>query len=399
MSNINESINMSLELRMAAKNGNLDLVSSAIKEGADIDGTGVGNNHTPLTLASAGGHIEVVKILIKNNADINKTDNCGYGYTPLHQACKKGHFEIAKLLIENKANINATDSHGQTPLHLVCKKRHSDIAKLLIKNKANLNIADKFQILPLLIAFDHGQTEITDLLQKKGAKLFPSDDNEGIWSDLARKCNTESVKLIIDTVLLKNLEEKKPDIIQHHEELSAYWNECKTKLDFEILSLKKVTFGRVSLFNFYSLENINKLTVMSCNEKIQDVITKADFIVKYPHFGKKIKKNFEKGLARNELTEGIIENLYSKEQQQNWIASFFIEKKEEKKNIRLVGVEDVDREILSYLDFSSLKSLKEASNPLISQSSMRINLFKKFTMQKDSRPENTPVTSYLHKLE
>lgn len=391
---------MSLELCSAAVNGNLNLVISAIKKGANVDGAQEGNNHPPLNLASKKGHLKVVEALINHNANINKMDNCGYGYTPLHQACKKGHFEIAKLVIEKGANINATDCNGQTPLHLACKKNYIDIASLLIENNADVNIADQYKVLPLLLAVGYKREKIIHLLQKNGAEIFGPNDNGEIWDYLVRKSHIDSLKLIIDALLLKNPEEKKPDVIQQHEELSTYWDEYKVKLNLEILALKKVTFGRISLFDFY-LGNINKLAAMSRNEEIQNIITNTDFIVKYPNFGNKIKENFEKGLEKDSITDQIIKNLYPIEQQLswltkfiNWIASFFLKKKEETKNIRLVEVEDVDRMILGYLDTNDLKSFKEAINNSPINNASGISFFQKSRTQNNSISENVLVSSY-----
>ena len=258
---------MPLKLYTAIKNGDFDLVNFLIEEGADVDAVIEDcNYHPPLNFASAKGHVEIVKLLKKNNANINVVDYCGYGYTPLHQACRKGQIEIAKILIEHGADVNATDRNGATPLHLVCKKGYTEIADLLSENKADLNKPNNFKVLPLLLAVFHGRTEIADLLKKNGAKIFAPDDNEELWRDLSRECNIESAKLVIDAVLVKNLEEKKPSCIQPHSEISNYWDEqvIKEKL---VWHFSNEGISKVMLATVLDKVRLKKNTLLNASAK------------------------------------------------------------------------------------------------------------------------------------
>lgn len=111
------------ELVNAAKEGQLDLIQSLMKKGADINcrasslskpNETYGNQfvqperkcvHTALMLASANGHIEVVEFLIEKGARINlislnycDEDTPYPGWTALNFARFYGHPEIVELL-------------------------------------------------------------------------------------------------------------------------------------------------------------------------------------------------------------------------------------------------------------------------------------------------------------
>lgn len=282
---------------------------------------------------------------IENNAPINVANNCENKSTSLHHACKKGDILFVKFLIKKGVNLNAQDRYGVTPLSIACINGSTAIVNLLIENNADLNIVDHFKISPLLLAVAHRRTTIIELLKKRGAQLFSPGDNEGIWAYLVEKSDrNEFSKRIIDEVLVQNRGEIKPASIQQHEALSAYWDDCKNRLQ-EMESLKKMVFGRVSLFSFCTLKNIHQLATMSRNEAIQKMMNQVDFINHYPYYGIEIKKKFEEARARNEMIDHIIMGL---------------ERKRLTKTGPLTGLEELDREILAYLNQDDLASFREA---------------------------------------
>ena len=88
-----------VQLRIAAKLGNVDGVKKAIADGANVnarDHSGTALNHATAMMHSNDGHHEVVRFLISIGADVNAKTNDGK--TPLGEAIDYEKTEIADLL-------------------------------------------------------------------------------------------------------------------------------------------------------------------------------------------------------------------------------------------------------------------------------------------------------------
>lgn len=200
-----------LELYNAAQNGDLDLVKSLIREGANVNEADEFGD-TLLSTACYFGHIEIAKLLIVNEADIRAVDD--RGITVLHNACTSGDIEIIRLLLSKGAEINAVGNlSGATPLHHACLgpspefKRNIEAIKLLIEEGADVNAINNRQQKPLAIANKH----------------------------------VEIAKLLIPHMLLQSPKQEKPDCLtdkaifpgnkQNKENLSLFWDEQFEKIN------------------------------------------------------------------------------------------------------------------------------------------------------------------------
>ncbi len=122
-----------------------------------------------------------------------------------------------------------------------------------------------------------------------------------------------------ESILDGNPSQRKPECLRDElsymegdedaEELSAYWDKCKKEINLEISELKKITFDEKSLLDLLYISDINKLTTISRNKEIEKLITHSEFLIKYPHYGKRIKENFEKGLERSKQTNSALTTL------------------------------------------------------------------------------------------
>ena len=182
------------EFYNAAQNGDLDLVESLIREGANVNEANEFGD-SPLSVAYYYGHIEIAKLLIANKADVRATDP--NGFTVLHNASSNGDFEIMRLLLAAGADVNAISNvSGSTPLHCACLgappdfERNIEAVKLLIQKGADVNAKDNKQHKPL---------------------------------ELANR-NVELAKLIIPNMLLKRPEQEKPNRLNKKEEVSLFWD-------------------------------------------------------------------------------------------------------------------------------------------------------------------------------
>lgn len=182
------------DLYFAAKKKNLESVKSLIEKGNDVNAVISGNSL--FYWLSIEGNNELIKLLIKNGAHVNVTNPDGI--TPLHWVSKNGHIDSVKLLLEKGANINVVSKW--TPLHWACEKGHIKITKLLIENGANVHATDIDGFTPLYTACLHDHIELA--------------------------------KYLIQHILLKNVNEKKPNFIKEHQDLSVYWNKQIEKINY-----------------------------------------------------------------------------------------------------------------------------------------------------------------------
>ena len=72
------------------------------------------NGNTPLHWAALNGHIDMVTSLLENGADVQSKED--FGRTPLHFSAIGGHHEVCKALIEAGAELNSVEIDGFSPL-------------------------------------------------------------------------------------------------------------------------------------------------------------------------------------------------------------------------------------------------------------------------------------------
>ncbi len=85
--------------------------------------------NTLLTWSSFIGCLEVIEILINANVDLNMPDE--NGYTALMHAVEQGHLEVVKKLIEAGANLHKKNPQGFTALDLAINNSDISIVSLL----------------------------------------------------------------------------------------------------------------------------------------------------------------------------------------------------------------------------------------------------------------------------
>jgi ankyrin repeat protein len=121
----NEDLN--LQLRTAAKNGDIDLVGSLIQNGADPNDKDQYNEETALHKAVKGycdanasdelnAYTAVLEYLLQNNiknVDIDAQND--EGKTALFLATEKTNYNAVKFLLEHGADVDIRDDQKQTP--------------------------------------------------------------------------------------------------------------------------------------------------------------------------------------------------------------------------------------------------------------------------------------------
>mgnify|MGYP005865090663 CR=1 FL=1 len=111
-------------LHLSMKKGDLDMVTSLVENGADVN---LRNNHgdSPLLIATFFNHLEAVKYLLKKGAGINLPNL--NGVTPLHIASIQGNVEIVKFLLASGADLSATCNDTPTIAPWLQNEIHPDL--------------------------------------------------------------------------------------------------------------------------------------------------------------------------------------------------------------------------------------------------------------------------------
>jgi ankyrin repeat protein len=150
--------------RIAAHDGNIDLVRRALASGTEVDAADPVQGFTALLMAAYNGHSDVVKLLLDHDAKVDARDR--QGKTPLLHACTGPFADAARMLIDAGADVNATEAtENFTPLMTAAALGQKEVVELLIQRGADKSLVDLDGDTALSHATNSGHQEIVDLLQ------------------------------------------------------------------------------------------------------------------------------------------------------------------------------------------------------------------------------------------
>lgn len=153
-------------LYVAAREGNVQLVSELLARGADGNKV-CANGYTPLYIAAQQGHLVVVAALLKYGADGNK--GSGNGATPLYIAAQQGHFAVVTALLEYGVDVNKVCAKGDAPLHIAAQLGHLAIVKALLAKGADCYLTCTiYSLTPLYLAVEKGYHDVVKALLVHG---------------------------------------------------------------------------------------------------------------------------------------------------------------------------------------------------------------------------------------
>lgn len=164
-------------LHLAAKEGNLDLITQMLNTRILVDSIGP-NGRTPLHFAALNGHVEVARYLLEWGANPNALTSDGEN--PLHMALStawalKFNPKMIELLVKVGCDVNALDGHDElTPLYMCDLLRENGViaAEILLKNGALVNKPTPSGWTALHISVYDSNINLAKTLIRYGADVF-----------------------------------------------------------------------------------------------------------------------------------------------------------------------------------------------------------------------------------
>jgi ankyrin repeat protein len=176
-------------LMVAVGRRNNTIVKNLLKNGANPNTQDSDDGDTALRMAARDGQIEITNLLIKYGADVNLTDI--YGRNALLGIFRSnaiwfvpGSYDIVKILIENGTDLNVQDNEGISALMLAVDKNVSSMVKLLVSKGANLNLRTTYNGTSALkwAVIDDNSEDLSRLLLENGALPYQvTPENEFSW--------------------------------------------------------------------------------------------------------------------------------------------------------------------------------------------------------------------------
>jgi ankyrin repeat protein len=192
------------ELRKAAKEGDVSLVTSLLQKKADplystfwgetalglasrrchngvisaLLGTGLNPNSleyrgkTPLMLASEHCRADTLRLLLDAKAGIERKD--WRGESAISYAAGAGHVDNIKLLLNYPHQLDSADTEKElerAKLTVSSAKGNLSYLKTVAQGRWDLNYISHHNYTPLIWAASYGQSDAIDVLIKKGAKV------------------------------------------------------------------------------------------------------------------------------------------------------------------------------------------------------------------------------------
>ncbi|MEK8086074.1 ankyrin repeat domain-containing protein [Aquabacterium sp. A3] len=156
-------------LTLAARQGQLSVVSELLRRGAQPDQQGL-YGLSPLGAAALGGHELVVQALLRAGADPLRWS--GAGQAPLHLAARGGHARVMRSLLAGGAELMQFNREGRHALAEAARAGQIEaMAWLLDQAQVPVNAPDLHGLTAVHAAALGRHFEAVQWLQQRGATL------------------------------------------------------------------------------------------------------------------------------------------------------------------------------------------------------------------------------------
>lgn len=199
----------------AARDGDVETIELALREGIDVNERSEKDGHTALIAACVANHTEVVRVLMAVDADASVRSRAGEtaltlaavnnnaevvaallqgggdadlaididvkgrdGKTALMRAAENGYAELAEMLLARGASADVKSLRGSTALGLAAANRHLAVARALLRAGADPDVADRYAETPLMRTLHPG---VARALIRAGANVNAADE-QGLTS-------------------------------------------------------------------------------------------------------------------------------------------------------------------------------------------------------------------------
>ncbi|KTD87474.1 hypothetical protein UQ64_11720 [Paenibacillus etheri] len=176
----NEMDKLDQELLAATLQGDKDLITKLLADGADIDATD-NDGRTSAVIAVHTNQLDIFKFLLEKGANINIRDN--RSDNPLLYAGAEGMLDFVKVSVAAGADTSILNRFGGTALIPAADRGHVDIVEeLLTTSDVNIDHVNNLgwtALLEAIILGDGGEEHqaIVQLLIHHGADINIADSN------------------------------------------------------------------------------------------------------------------------------------------------------------------------------------------------------------------------------
>ena len=265
-------------INIAAEHGSWPVIAEMLKDCPNIDLNAKNEaGNTPLHSAIIKGHKHTVQYLLKHDANPNITTN--KGRNAAHLACVNASEEILHLVTQYDTDVSARDNDGKTAAILAAEGGKDICIAILAREGANLDQRDNFGNIPMTVAAGLGHASTVRELINNGASFQVTNNlrYDGLevaclnkrdkaaamimrlhreedymeyylqtcwitWMKLVRDRMTESIKALLDRMVVPAKDEENRKILGVVKTKYLYLNSKKKTPDEEDYEDKQTYF-------------------------------------------------------------------------------------------------------------------------------------------------------------